>query len=369
VRRFDCVVVGLGATGGGAVRALARRGARVLGLDRFSPPHAHGSSHGRTRLIREAYFEDPLYVPLVRRAYDLWAQLQARGPRLWRQTGALVLGDPAGAALAGARASARAHAVAHEELDAAAVRGRWPFLQVAGDQAGLFETRAGLLFAEACLQALLGDAGEAGAELRTGEAVRGWSADGRGVSVDTERTRYEADALVLAAGPWTAELVHGLPLRVERQVVHWFEAPDLGPERCPIVLWEHAPGRIFYVTPDLGDGVKAARHHEGETAAPGAVRPPGPEDEAATRALLARLLPAADGALREARTCLYTNTPDGHFVVDRHPGHARVVVASPCSGHGFKFAPAVGELVADLALGLSPALDPAPFAFSRFARG
>ena len=366
---FDVIVIGLGVMGSATADALARRGLRVLGLDRFDPPHDRGSSHGRSRVIREAYFEHPLYVPLVRRAYELWDELEREGDAvLFTRTGLLSLGPPQGTVVAGARRSASEHAIPHEELDAAEIQRRWPALHPPPGTTAIHETRAGLLAVEPCVEALLRRAAANGAALRTREAVRGWTASAKGVEVRTAGGTHAGGALVISAGAWAASLLPGLalPLRVERRVVHWFaplrNGAALRAGHCPIVLWEHVPDKMFYTTPDTGHGVKCALHNDGGTTRPEEVRPPGAEDEAASRALLERLMPDAAGERLEARTCLYTTTPDGHFVVDRHPEHGNVVIASPCSGHGFKFAPAIGEVVGDMLAGSE---GPAPFAMAR----
>jgi sarcosine oxidase len=369
---YDVVVIGLGAMGSAAADALARRGARVLGLDRFPLLHAHGSSHGRSRVIREAYFEHPLYVPLVRRAYELWHELERdSGQTLFTRTGLVSLGPGDAEVVAGARRSAREHGIAHENLAPAEVRARWPSLLVRDGEEALFETRAGLLDVEGCLHALQERARRHGAILRAAEPVLEWTPEGGGVRVRTAQAAYAAGAAILSAGAWAGTLLPGLalPLQVERQVVHWFApadgAPRLTAERCPTVLWEHAPGAVYYTTPDTGHGLKGAQHHNGLRVGPDHVAPPSADDERASRALLARLLPSAAGPLLDARTCLYTNTPDGHFLVGRHPVHAQVVLASPCSGHGFKFATALGEILADLAGGGSSGFDLQPFSPSR----
>jgi len=369
---YDVVVIGLGATGSAAADALARRGRRVLGLDRFAPPHDRGSSHGRSRVIREAYFEHPLYVPLVRRAFELWHELERdAAAALFTQTGLVSIGPPAGAVVAGARRSALEHGIAHEELDAGQIGKRWPVLHPPDGAAGLYEARAGLLAPERCLEALLQRAAAHGAALRTGEPVLGWSASGSGVEVRTAADTFSAGALVVSAGAWATSLLPdlALPLRVERRVVHWFApARDAGALRagqCPIVLWEHVPEKMFYTTPDTGEGVKVSLHNDGEPTDADTVRPPSQDDAEAARALLDRIMPAAAGELLDARTCLYTNTPDGHFLVDHHPAHPQVVIASPCSGHGFKFAPAIGELIADLVAEGRSRADLQPFALAR----
>lgn len=354
-RAYDVIVAGLGAMGSAAAFHLARRGQRVLGLDRFAPPHPLGSSHGQTRIIREAYFEHPAYVPLVQRAYDLWAELERiSGRRLLRQTGGLLLGAPDGVVISGARRSALQHGLRYELLTRQEVRRRFPMFEPDEGMIGLWEPRAGFLHAEACVEAHLNGARAHGAELKFNEPVRHWAPDGAGVRVTTSRDTYTAGQLVLAAGPWATTLLADLrlPLAVERQVLFWFDPGAgrdvFGPEACPVHIWETAPARYFYGFPDVGSGVKVARHHEGEIVDPDAVRREvSADEEESMRALVRRYLPRADGALREAATCLYTNTPDGHFLIDRHPAHPPVLIASPCSGHGFKFSSAVGEALAE----------------------
>jgi sarcosine oxidase len=372
--RVDVVVVGLGAMGSATLRALARRGRRVVGLDRFSPPHAWGSSHGRSRIIREAYFEHPVYVPLVQRAYVLWEELERESGRpLLFRTGGLAAGPPGGELVQGALLSARTHGLSHEQLSPAEVRRRFPAFAPDDTMTAVLEPRAGVLLPEAAVRAALEAGAAAGADVRVEDEVQEWRADGAGVHVRSARGAWSAEHVVFTAGPWLGRLVPGLPLTVERQVFHWFApARDpglLAPEACPIALWEFAPGRLFYTLPDLGDGVKAALHHDGETVDPDRVRREvGPDEVGEVRSLLERLLPAAAGARRESSVCLYTNTPDRHFLLDRHPEHPQVLLVSPCSGHGFKFAPVIGEAAADLVTGTPPRLDLRPFALARFAR-
>lgn len=372
----DVIVVGLGAAGASAAWHCARRGARVLGLDRWAPPHPLGSSFGRTRIIREAYYEHPLYVPFLRRAYALWHELEREAERrLLVTTGGAMIGPPDGVLVAGALASARTHDIAHELLDGAAFESRYPGYQLEPGWVALIETRAGLLIPEACVESFHAGARARGAELRTGEQVIAWRADEAGVVVETDCGRYTADRLVLAAGAWLPALVPELQpcLEIERQVLLWFE-PVREPARfdarhSPIALWEYAPGRIFATFPDLGDGVKAGIHHEGPSCEPETLgREPDAHDERAVRALLARLAPDTNGRMRDGCVCMYTNAPDHHFVIDRHPAHDRVVLASACSGHGFKFASATGELLAELALDGRSHLDLAPFSVTRLLR-
>ena len=370
---YDVVVAGLGAMGSAAACHLARRGRRVLGLDRFSPPHARGSSAGRTRIIREAYFENPAYVPLVQRAYELWDALAADTGRTLRlATGGLMIGNPEGALVTGAYASARIHALAHEVLEPAEIARRFPALAPGPTDVAIWEPRAGVLFPEACIAAHLEQAASAGAELVVDEPVLSWSAGAGQVEVRTAAGRYRAAHLIVAAGAWAREFLPrlDLPLVVQRQTLFWFRpaahAAHFLPERFPIFIWEDEPGRFIYGFPELGDGVKIARHQEGETTDPDAVRREVPDAEAEPlRAVIRRLIPDADGPLLEREVCLYTNTPDGHFVLDVHPEHPEVLIASPCSGHGFKFASALGEVMADLVTGAKPRFDLELFGLAR----
>lgn len=342
--------------GSAAAAELARRGLRVIGFDRFVPPHTLGSSHGQTRIIREAYFEHPVYVPMVQRAYALWRELErAHGAPLLRETGGLMVGRPDSELVIGARRSAELHRLPHEVLAAADVRVRFPALDPDDDMIAAWEPRAGVLFVEACVEAQLGRARHNGAELFMSEPVLQWIEQRDHVRVLTARRECRARQLVVAAGAWTAGLLGGLaaPFSIERQVLHWFvparSAPAFLPERLPIHLWQFDGRRFFYGFPDLGAGVKAGFHHDGEiTSADAVQRDVSQTEVAAVREVVRRFAPDADGALRASMVCLYTNTPDEHFLIDRHPRAARVLLASPCSGHGFKFAPVIGEIVADL---------------------
>ena len=372
---FDVIVVGLGAMGSAAAYHLARRGARVLGLDRFRPPHAWGSSHGQSRIIRQAYYEHPAYVPLIQRAYTLWAELERdSGQTLFRQTGGLMIGPPGGELVTGALASARIHGLEHELLTAADVRERYPVFHPPDAFAALWEPRAGVLFPEACIATHLELAATNGASLRYDEPVLGWRVDGDTVQVTTASGRYQAAHLLLSAGAWLDRLLPDLrlPLLVERQVLYWFEPAAtraaFEPGNCPIYLWEYTPGHFFYGFPDLGTGVKVALHHQGQPADPDALdRTVGPEEQAGIRSLLDRYLPGANGRLLETAVCMYTNTPDHHFVIDFHPTHPQGLIASPCSGHGNKFAATVGDIAAGLLIDGKTPFDLGLFRLERLA--
>jgi sarcosine oxidase len=352
---LDAVVIGVGVIGAACLDALARRGLRVLGLDRWQIPHAMGSSHGGTRVIRMAYFEGPDYVPLLQRSWRAWEALAAwRGERLLLRTGVLHFGpeDQVAAVLA----CARDRALPHQALSAAEIAARWPAFRPAAADAGIYEDDGGVLYAERCVSALVERAIDHGAEVRGGQRVRGVVAGADGVVVDTDAGPVRAAKVVLAAGAWSAGaealLPLPLPLRVERQVQLWFAptAPALvTPAAMPVFLRFSREG-TFYGMPRVElPGVKVCEHFGGvATTAEALDRTPTAADESRVRAFVERHLPAAAGPLLGARVCMYTTTADEHFVIGPHPDHAeRVVVATGMSGHGFKLAPAIGELVAD----------------------
>ena len=371
---WDVIVVGLGAIGSATLHELARRGHRVLGIDRFAPPHALGSSHGKSRIIREAYFEDPRYVPLVQRAYECWRSLEAEtGVAVLQQTGGLMLGAPDSGVITGALASARLHGLPHEVLDAREVGRRFPAFRLRDHEIAVLEPRAGFLVPELAIGASLDAARRHGAAVHTGETFLEWRAAGDGVEVITSAGRYTATRLVLSVGAWAPEVFRELqlPFTVQRNVLYWFAPaanPQLfAPERFPIFIHEMGPGEAWYGFPDTGDGVKLARHHHGESTSADALRRTVDDAElTAMRTIVRTFLPDADGPLREAAACMYTNVPDDHFVIDFHPACANVIVASPCSGHGFKFASALGEVLAEMATGQAVGFDTSLFSLARF---
>lgn len=359
---WDVIVIGLGAMGSAAAYHLALRGQRVIGFDRFSPPHTQGSSHGQTRIIREAYFEDPSYVPLLQRAYELWDALEkTAGEPLLLPTGGLMLGPSNGIVFPGARLSAETHRLTHEILSAAEVRKRFPAIQPSDEMQAVWEPRAGILYPERCIAHHWKAASVHGAHLVADEPILSWSPTTQGVEVTTTKGRYAAAQLLVTAGAWLPSLMPELAdaFQVERQVLCWFEPvaqPDaFTPKRCPIHLWESSSGHFFYGFPNLGDGVKLAKHHDGELTSPDRIdRNIRAEDISEVRACAERYLPNANGELKSATVCLYTNTQDSHFWLDRHPTCSSVYIGSPCSGHGFKFASVMGEVLAQELCGGSP---------------
>jgi sarcosine oxidase len=369
----DVVVIGLGAMGSAAVYRLARRGRRVIGIERFRPGHEHGSSHGATRIIRLGYYEHPSYVPLLRRAHDLWRELEtAAGRPLLQITGIAEIGPADGKLVAGTLAAARTHDLPHAVLAAPEFMRRFPAFRIPADCVGVLQPDGGILGAERAILAQHELAEAAGAELRTDETVTAIEPRGGGVQVKTDRSTVEAGSAIIAAGPWTTRLLPDLaaPLRVTRQVMAWFQPHEpmlFAPEKFPVFMIETARG-IHYGFPLDNAGVKFAKHHHAdETVDPDACdRSVSAGDEALIRPVLAECLPGANGRLVRAKTCLYTMTPDGDFVIDRLPGAPQIVVASACSGHGFKFAPVIGEILADLATAGATAHDISRFRLARF---
>ena len=347
VKRFDVIVVGLGGMGSAAVAHAASRGKKVLGLEQFDAVHDQGSSHGRSRVIRLAYFEHPDYVPLLRRAYELWRRLETlTGRHLLQITGGLMIGSPDSEVVSGSLRSAREHQLDHELLDAAQIRSRFPALTPDSSTVALFENAAGIVFPEEAIRAHLDVASDNGAHTHFGEHVDDWEVSTSGmITVRTSHARYETDRLILAPGAWASELFKvDLPLEVEPQQLHWFiphgGAAPFADDRFPIYIWDIGNGIQFYGFPADQEGrVKVAFFRS---------RVKG---EAAMREALRPCIPAlAEGTLVDSVNCKYTLTPDHHFVIGHHPDHANVVMASPCSGHGYKFASVIGEILADLAI-------------------
>jgi len=377
-RSYDVVVIGLGAMGSAALDQLARRGARVLGIERFSIPHEQGSSGGETRLTRKAYYEHPDYVPLLERAYANWQSLEARsGERVLYRTGAIYLGAPDGEFIRGTLDSARAHGLACEPLDAAALARRAPALRMPANHTALADADGGFLLAARAIRLFCERALEAGAHVRTGETVLSLGNDGDGVDVTTARGRFSAGHAIVTSGSWTGDLLERLrgTLSVTRQTLFWLwpEKPSLfALDGFPCWAAEigDAPG-IFYGFPllpaSLGTtlGVKIAHHAPGPVTAPGVLASAEAHEFEAIRAAVESVFSVPLGPVVAAKACLYTNSPDQHFIVDRSPDLRAATFACGFSGHGFKFASVIGEVLADLALEGRTRL---PIDFLRYAR-
>lgn len=371
-RAFDAIVAGLGAHGSAAAYHLARRGQRVLGFDRFARGHTLASFGGLSRIIRLSYYEHPSYVPLLKRAWDLWRELERdSGEALLTQTGGLYLGPPDGNLVSGSLASARTHDLAHKLLDGAELQHRYPVFDIAEDWVGVLDEQAGWLAPERSVETHLRGAERHGATLRFSEPVERWEPDGDGVRVTTAQGTYRAGRLVIAAGAWLSRLLPRLAphLWVERNVLFWFEprAEHEAFAKLPVYIVEDTD-RMYYGFPyDRDNGLKLAGLHFGDRVDPDTVdREPKASDEERVRGWVRRRMPLADGERRRAQVCLYTNSPDGHFLIDRD---GPVTYASACSGHGFKFASAIGEILADLTISGRSSLDIGFLSSDRLASG
>lgn len=369
----DVIVIGLGSMGSAAAYHLADRGAVVVGLDRFTPPHTRGSHSGGTRIIRMTYAEGPAYVPLLRRAYALWDQLsEAAGTPLVTPTGGLFLGPAQSPTVAGAVRSAREHGLDYSLLTADEVRRQFPAFTPAEDELAVFDPAAGIVTPEPAISSLLDLASRAGADLRFGCGVASWKASSSEVTVTLDDgSVLSADRLVVAPGGWAGGLL-GLPIDVQRRVQHYWSAPGAAyaPGAFPVWIWEDAAGVAGYGMPAFGpDGsLKAAFHHADDPVSPvDGASPARPGEELAVREWLADRIPGlANAPYAGARECLYAMTPDENFVIGRHPSSDRVSIAAGFSGHGFKFVPVVGEILADLSTGVAPSYDLSLFSPSRF---
>jgi sarcosine oxidase len=381
--RADVVVVGLGAMGSAVCAQLASRGTSVIGIDQYDPPHRYGSTHGETRMTRLAVGEGPEYVPLVRRAHELWREIEAQtGTRLLSQPGGLILSRPGGWFFEGTRELARRFGIEHEELSPAELRERFPMFAADEETEAYYEPQAGFVAPEDAVRAQLELARRGGAELRRGERVVEWSSSREGVGVVTDRATYAAEQLILCAGPWLPRLFpEGRELfAVHRQLQFWFPIRQ-GYERLrdmPVFVWDFGGERGgfvhfegFYGFPAVdgpAGGVKVATETYDTTTEPdGRQHPATPAETAAMyrHCIEGRLPWLGPGPLRTL-SCLYTCTRGSRFVIDRHPGHEAVLIVSPCSGHGFKHSAAIGEAVAQWVTDGAPELDLGPFGLRQF---
>ena len=361
---YDAIVIGLGSMGSSTVYQLSRRGCRVLGLEQFNLGHDLGSAHGVNRIIRLAYSEDPAYVPILRRAYKLWRQIEraSREPLLFI-TGGVDVGPESGTIVQGSLRSCRLHRLKHEELTAQELCNRFPGFRLPKTMAAVYQPDGGFVLSERAVVAYIMQAQALGAEIHAREAVRSWSLTRTGVIVHTWAGSYSARKLVISAGPWAARVVSALVKRdlavPERQVLIWTQPrrPDLFRlGRFPIFNMEainRGKTSRYYGFPIYGvPGFKFGKyHHRGEKIDPDRMdRDCHPADERVLREGIRRFFPDADGPTMAMKTCLFTNSPDENFVLDFHPDSRRVAIAAGFSGHGFKFASAVGEIMADMVL-------------------
>ncbi len=384
---YDVAVVGLGAMGAAALYQLAKRGVKAVGIDRFTPPHDQGSTHGETRITRQAIGEGEMYVPLALRSNEIWRELEAdTGERLLTQNGCLIVGPREEASagvrrrgfLASTRNAAAQYGIAHEVLDPAEIRRRYPQFTPQESEIGYFEPGGGYLNPEACVATQIARAQALGASTRLGTVVLSLEPNGSGVRVVTDQGDLLAGRVIVSAGSWAPALL-GAPfdrlLTPTRQVMHWFPVESDYASHwaaSPVFIWSHGPNPndFFYGFPSLpgSSSIKTAGEQYDEATDPNRVeRRIGPSE---SRAMAEEHLAGRVTGLRpdavKAVTCLYTVTPDSHFLIDWHPENASILVVSPCSGHGFKHSAAIGEAVAQMATEGKSRIDLSAFTLSRF---
>ena len=372
----DVIVIGLGAHGSSALYHLSKTNKKVVGIDRYTPPHNHGSSHGQSRIIRQAYHENPVYVPFVKAGYTLWEALEREtGKKLLIETGGLLLGGEDTTVVKGARLSAETHGIAYDYLDAADLRRLFPAFRPTDDTVAIWEKRAGILFPEACIRVCLEGAAANHASIRCDETVLGIVPKKDSVEVTTSKGRYTAGKVIVSAGAWIGTLLPELkvPFTIERQVVCWLEdkhqrsVSPFAPERMPVYIWEYMPGKLFYGFPDLGQGIKIGFHHAGRRILPDELQQDASAAEISAIEEIAGEYLDIEPVFHSSSVCMYTNTPDENFIIDVHPACANILIASPCSGHGFKFSSVIGKILSDWATDRPVGFDLSPFALGRIA--
>jgi sarcosine oxidase len=371
---YDIAVIGAGAMGSSTAYHLSKTGKKILVIDRFVPPHNFGSSHGQSRIIREAYFESPVYVPLVQEAYKLWRQLEKESnKKLLLQTGGLMLGAQDSKVVQGAVLSAKTYNLSYEYLDSNEIKKRFPGFAPADDTVGVYEKNAGILFPEECVETNLQLAKNSNVTFRYGEVVTRITHNNNKVEIITDKGKYTAAKLLVSAGAWLNELLPDLqlPLTITRQVLFWFKCTDENstkflPVNFPVYIWQPEKEKIFYGFPDLGDGIKIAIGHGGKQTTPHTINRHITEEEINEMATLIKNYFDVDASFNYAAVCMYTNTPDEDFIIDYHPADRNIIIASPCSGHGFKFSSAIGKLLCDMALEKTLSFDISVFNIRRF---
>ena len=372
---FDVVVLGLGAHGSSAIYHLSKTGLKVCGIDQFTPPHTRGSSHGQSRIIRQAYHENPLYVPFVKEAYNLWYEIEKiSGKKLFLKSGGIILGTEESAVIRGAKLSAGIHDVSKEYIDSNAIKKRFPGLQPLPDTVAVIDTNAGILFPEECINAYLGEAKKNGALLCYKERVLRIIQNKSFVEIITDTNTYQTKKLIVSAGAWLTELMPELhlPLTIERQVLYWFKnrnkktQQNFIPGNLPVYVWEYLPEKVFYGFPDLGDGIKIAFHHRGEMVTPETLTEAVSEKEINDMKEVVESFLDIEPLFNYSATCMYTNTPDENFIIDFHPQNDNIIIASPCSGHGFKFSSLIGNILCDMTTDQPVSFDILPFSIERF---
>lgn len=369
---YDVVVVGLGAMGSSALYHASRRGLKVLGIEQFNEiPHEYGSHHGSTRIIRKAYFEHPGYVPLLLRAYELWERLEQEvGESLLVKSGGLMIGSPSSEVVSGALLAADRHGLSYERFTKKEIEKKYPWFTLDDSHEAVFEPDAGYLFSELAVRSHVGQAVRFGAEVRLGAKVEGWSQSGTGIEAKLGSETVFAQRLILTVGAWAPQFLYNRQLSVERQVLHWFAPSPDAMSNVPIYIIEEDDGSTFYAFPNIpSQGIKVAMHHGGAISTVDKVdREVHPLDIERMRHALSRRVPSlASRGLIKSSACMYTNTPDFHFIVGPLPEQENVILGLGYSGHGFKFSSVMGELLVNMSQDEDTLPIPEIFAPDRFA--
>ena len=372
--QFDIIIIGAGAFGSSAAYHLSKSNRRVLVIDKYHPPHSFGSSHGQTRIIREAYFEDPVYVPLLQEAYTLWEELEKESrEKLFLKTGGLMLGNPESHVIQGTLRSAETYNIDHAILDQESIINKFPSFNADKQTTGVYEHRAGILFPEKCIEAALSLAMQNGVKMNFNESVVSINRLSNSVEIMTNKGLYSAQKCIVAAGPWMNKLVPEiyLPLQTTRQVLFWYDISKSSkyppiPKKFPVFIWNTGSGRHFYGFPDIGNGFKIAFHDKGAICNPDQLNRAISLEEIEEMNQIIKSHFHFSASFNNAVACIYTNTPDDHFIIDHHPNCDNIIIASPCSGHGFKFSSVIGKILSDMALDNLMEFNLRPFELKRF---
>tara|TARA_S200000501_G_scaffold122602_1_gene115540 strand:+ start:3710 stop:4849 length:1140 start_codon:yes stop_codon:yes gene_type:complete len=373
---YDVIIIGLGAMGSAASYYLSKNGVKVLGLDTYEPPHKLGSSHGHTRVIREAYHEGTSYVPIVKRAYELWNELDHEiEDKLILEYGGMYLGDD-GKYLSDAKKSAKKYDIPIKEFSSKEIKEKYNILNPPNNFKGLLENRSGAVFPEKAISNFLSKSINNGSSHNYNEKVIGWGKQSKFYKVETDKNNYFAEKLIFSSGAWIKNLVPSLklPVKIERQVLFWFD-PIKDKDRfhysnMPNTGWDLDNGMEFYTQPNIENkGFKVAMHHNGKFISENDLnRESNADDLSIVKNFLEEYIPLANGKLIDSRVCVYTNTPDFDFIIDFYPNDENIIICSPCSGHGFKFTPAIGEICSELVINNGTNYDLSEFSIKRLMK-
>jgi sarcosine oxidase len=371
---FDIIIIGAGAFGSSAAYHLSKSNRKVLVIDKYHPPHSFGSSHGQTRIIREAYFEDPIYVPLLRESYALWDALEKETEeKLLLKTGGLMLGNHESHVIQGTLKSAQTYNIVHEVLDHKNIKNKFSSFNADEETIGVYEHNAGILFPEKCIKTTLRLADQNGVEEKFNETVLSIQYNSNSVEIITDKGSYAAQKCIVAAGPWMNKLIPeiNLPLQTTRQVLFWYDIDENSknqpiPEKFPVFIWNTESGKHFYGFPDVGNGFKISFHDKGLSCDPDNLNTTVSFEEIEEMNQIITSHFHFFASFKNALTCIYTNTPDDHFIIDYHPDHNNIIIASPCSGHGFKFSSVIGKILSNMALDKLNEFNLSPFEVKRF---